>query len=77
MTETVSVVSTHGKEVIVKPDSVLEVSYEEIQSSPNYSSGYALRFPRVIRLRSDRKATEISTLEDIRSMYKKQKARKT
>ncbi len=61
-----------GKEVIVKPKIVIEVGYEEVQKSPTYSSGYALRFPRVIQLREDRGIEDISTLDMVEDVYKKQ-----
>ncbi|MEE8358953.1 MAG: ATP-dependent DNA ligase, partial [Candidatus Hydrothermarchaeales archaeon] len=38
-----------GSEVVIKPEIVVEIAYQEIQKSPKYRSGYALRFPRVIR----------------------------
>ena len=62
-----------GKEVIPKPKIVIEVAYEEIQKSPTYSSGFALRFPRVIQLRQDRSPDDISTLKIVESLYNKQK----
>jgi len=61
-----------GKEVKVKPHLVLEVSYEEIQKSPTYSSGFALRFPRLVRIREDRAPEEISTLETVQDYYEGQ-----
>jgi len=62
-----------GKEVIVKPKIILEIGYEEIQKSPTYSSGYALRFPRVIRLRQDKALNDISTLKMVETFYNDQK----
>ena len=62
-----------GKEVQVRPSLVLEVDYEEIQKSPTYKSGYALRFPRVKGLREDRGADDISTLKMVEEFYRKQK----
>ena len=62
-----------GRNVVVKPEIVMEVGYSEIQKSPTYSSGYALRFPRVIQLRPDRSIKDIYTLDDIKIAYKKQK----
>ncbi len=70
------IVSTKGKEVVVKPEIVMEISYEEIQKSPTYKSGYALRFPRFSRLRDDRTADEINTIGDIERLYKFQRGRK-
>ena len=62
-----------GKEVIVKPKIVIEVAYEEIQKSPTYSSGFALRFPRVMQLRQDRSPEDVSTLKMVENFYNKQK----
>jgi len=62
-----------GKEVTLRPKIVIEVGYEEIQKSPTYGSGYALRFPRVVSLREDRSPDDISTLKIVESFYKKQK----
>ena len=66
-----------GRLVKVKPKVVLEVAYEEIQKSPTYDSGYALRFPRVIRNRTDEKSIhDINTLEDVERLYRTQKRQK-
>jgi len=67
------IIREEGKEVKLKPKIVLEVGYEEIQKSPTYSSGYALRFPRVIQLRMDRSPDDISTLKVIESLYSGQR----
>jgi DNA ligase-1 len=64
-----------GKEIRVKPFIVIEVNYEEIQASPSYSSGYALRFPRFVKLREDRSPEEISTVEDVKKLYDEQRGR--
>jgi DNA ligase-1 len=47
------VVGSSGREVEIRPEVVFEVGYEEIQTSPTYSSGYALRFPRFVTVRED------------------------
>ncbi|MBI2145107.1 ATP-dependent DNA ligase [Candidatus Woesearchaeota archaeon] len=66
-----------GRYVKVKPKIILEVAYEEIQKSPTYESGYALRFPRVIRNRTDEKGVDdINTLEDVEGLYQQQKKTK-
>jgi len=67
------VIGKKGKEVKVKPKIVIEVSYEEIQKSPTYESGFALRFPRVKSLRTDMGPKEISTLNIVKDFYNKQK----
>jgi DNA ligase 1 len=62
-----------GKSVVLKPSIVIEVQYQEIQKSPTYESGYALRFPSVSKLRTDRGLTDASTIEEIEELYKAQK----
>ena len=62
-----------GKSVKVKPQIVVEVAYEEVQKSTTYSSGYALRFPRVLRVRVDKPVSEISNIKDIDRIYKMQR----
>lgn len=54
-----------GKEVKLKPRVVTEVAYEEIQKSPNYESGYALRFPRLVRIREDKGFKDADTVERV------------
>ncbi len=70
-----SIESQKGREVIVKPKIVIEVAYEEIQKSSEYSSGYALRFPRCIRIRWDRRANDVNIITDVEKIYETQKAR--
>ncbi|MGM5480124.1 MAG: ATP-dependent DNA ligase [Nanobdellota archaeon] len=66
------ITKTSGKEVIVKPEVVVTVAYEEIQRSSTYSAGYALRFPRTVRFRPDRNASDIATREDIIELFEQQ-----
>ena len=60
-----------GREVVVKPKIVVTVTYQNIQKSPTYSSGYALRFPRFTALRSDKSISDIANLNEIEREYKK------
>ncbi len=69
------IVKEKGKEVEVIPKIVVEVTYEEIQKSPHYTSGYALRFPRFVRLRTDKSVEEIDTLQRIEHLYRVQRHR--
>jgi DNA ligase-1 len=65
--------------VSVRPEIVVEVIYNEIQKSPQYQSGFALRFARITRIREDKSVEQIDTIERIRELYEKQfrhKARK-
>lgn len=55
------IVEEAGKEVTLKPRVVVEVAFEEIQKSPTYSSGYALRFPRLVRVRHDKGTEDADT----------------
>ena len=70
------IISEKGKSVRVKPEIVVEINYEEIQKSPTYNSGYALRFPRVVNLRLERSAEECSTLKMVEEFYEGQRHRK-
>lgn len=65
--------SEKGREVSIKPEVVIEVKFEEIQKSPTYSSGYALRFPRLVRIRDDRSPETISEIDDVETMFFEQK----
>jgi len=68
-----SIEEQNGKYVKVKPKIVIEVLYDEIQKSPKYSSGYALRFPRFIRLRPDKSIEDADTIDRLIELYKSQK----
>jgi DNA ligase 1 len=67
------ILSESDKEVEVKPQIIIEVGYEEIQKSPSYSSGYALRFPRFLRLRDDKHISEISSIDYIDRLFREGK----
>ncbi|MFC5135133.1 MULTISPECIES: ATP-dependent DNA ligase LigA [Haloferacaceae] len=59
------VVAESGTELRIRPEVVLEVGYEEIQTSPTYGSGYALRFPRFVGVREDKSVEDVDTLERV------------
>jgi len=61
-----------GKTVKFQPKIVFEVAYQEIQKSPKYESGYALRFPRFIRIRDDKSPEEADTIERVARLYESQ-----
>ncbi|WP_459202577.1 ATP-dependent DNA ligase [Methanococcus sp. CF] len=65
-----------GEEVILEPKIVLEVTYEEIQTSEKYEMGYALRFPRVVEIREDKSINDINTLDDVKKIYEIERNRK-
>ena len=58
----------HGRVRLVEPEIVIEVTFDRVQPSKRHKSGYALRFPRILRLRPDKKANEIDTLETVRRL---------
>ena len=64
------ITSEDGRKVEVRPKIIVEVEYEEIQESPTYSSGYALRFPRMKQFRDDKQ--EADELEKIQGLYDNQ-----
>jgi DNA ligase-1 len=58
----------HGRVRIVEPTVVIEVTFDRVQPSRRHKSGYALRFPRILRLRPDKSADDIDTLETVRRL---------
>lgn len=58
--------------VRVKPNIVVEVAYNEIQKSPQYPSGLALRFARIVRIREDKSVKDIDSIQRLRDLYQKQ-----
>lgn len=58
----------HGRVRIVEPRIVLEVTFDRVQPSNRHKSGFALRFPRIVRLRPDKNPDEIDTLETVRTL---------
>ena len=67
-----TVITKSGKEVTFEPSLVFEVGYAELQASTNYEGGFALRFPRFIRIRDDMDLPDIETIDSIRDRYKRQ-----
>lgn len=61
-----------GARRTVEPAVVMEVAFNNIQKSQRHESGYALRFPRILRLRLDKPVTEIDTLERVAQLYARQ-----
>ncbi len=69
--------SDDGYTVRVRPQIVVEVAFNEVQRSPKYRSGYALRFARIVRFREDKRPEEADTIERIREIYLRQFERKS
>jgi DNA ligase-1 len=66
------IVAEDGRAVDLRPAIVLEVEYEEIQRSPEYDSGYALRFPRFLGVREDVAPTDVDTHARVERLYDEQ-----
>jgi DNA ligase-1 len=66
-----------GIAVIVRPELVVEVAFNDLQASPRYPGGLALRFSRDKRYRPDKRAEEADTRETVRALYDAQLARGT
>ena len=58
----------HGRVRVVEPRIVIEVTFDRVQASQRHKGGYALRFPRIVRLRPDKNVEEIDTLETVRKL---------
>ena len=62
-------VRREGHIVFVRPELVVEIAFNEVQESPQYPGGLALRFARVKGYRSDKSAEDADTLEAIQRVY--------
>jgi DNA ligase-1 len=61
-------ITKHGGYHVVRPEIVLEVTFDIVQPSKRHAAGYALRFPRIVRVRDDKPVTEIDTLDRVRAL---------
>jgi len=68
-------IKDYGYRRSVKPEIVLEVAFDSIQESDRHDSGYALRFPRIKRIREDKTVEEIDTLEKVVSIFNSQRVK--
>ena len=66
-------VSTDGWTVHVRPELVAEIAFSDVQESPRYPAGLALRFARVKRYRPEKPAAEADTLQTVRAIFEKQR----
>jgi DNA ligase-1 len=60
-----------GRVLLVKPEVVLEVAFDGVQRSPRHKSGFALRFPRILRWRHDKRPEDCDTLATVEEMYER------
>jgi DNA ligase-1 len=66
-------IEDRGHARLVEPRIVLEVAFNAVMKSDRHASGYALRFPRIVRIRSDKSPAEIDTLARVEEIYRSQK----
>jgi DNA ligase 1 len=68
-------IEDHGHLRTVEPTVVLEVAFNNIQKSNRHESGYALRFPRIVRIRTDKAPSEIDTVDTVAKLFTRQSAK--
>jgi DNA ligase-1 len=65
-------ISEQGLRLEVEPKIVLEVAFNNMMRSTRHESGYALRFPRIVRLRPDKRPEDADTIETVKEIYGRQ-----
>ena len=65
-------VQDHGRYRTVIPEVVVEIAFDRIQRSSRHRSGYALRFPRIVRIRTDKSPDQIDDLAAVQGLYEAQ-----
>ncbi len=60
----------YGRFRLVQPEVVLEVAFDAIMESGRHNSGFALRFPRIVRIRTDKTSREIDTLANVETLHR-------
>jgi DNA ligase-1 len=58
-----------GRVMLVKPEVVLEVAFDGVQKSSRHKSGFALRFPRILRWRQDKRVDQVDDLQRVKELY--------
>ncbi len=64
-------VDDDGGVVRVRPELVVEIAFDGVQTSPRYPGGVTLRFARVLRYREDKPASEADTIDDVRRLHRR------
>lgn len=64
-------VADQGRRLVVEPSTVIEVAFDAIQRSNRHESGFAMRFPRIVRLRPDKPASDIDTLARVEELFER------
>lgn len=66
-------IKDEGFRRVVEPKIVLEVAFNNMMKSERHNSGFALRFPRIVRLRPDKLPEEADTIQTVQKIYEKQR----
>ena len=66
-------VRDHGYRREVRPEIVVEVAFDSVQRSDRHDGGYALRFPRIKRIRTDKGVADVDTMEKVERIFAGQK----
>jgi DNA ligase-1 len=66
--------SRHGRYRVVEPLTVVEIAFDVVHRSARHASGYALRFPRIVRLRHDKQPAEIDRLSSVAAIHERLQA---
>jgi DNA ligase 1 len=76
LTPRLKAMATHfdGRHYFVPPSLVIEVAFDGLQPSDRHGGGFALRFPRIVRLRPDKGAPDADTLDTVRQLFEQQVA---
>lgn len=69
-------ISDEEYRIWVKPEIVVEVAFNEVQKSPKYKSGFALRFARITRFRLDKSPKDVTTIDELKEIYQREIMRK-
>jgi DNA ligase-1 len=67
-------ISRHGRYRVVEPRVVVEIAFDVVHRSGRHASGYALRFPRIVRLREDKDASDIDRLGTVAALHERLQA---
>jgi DNA ligase 1 len=75
-TEALLALETHRDEyvVYVRPELIVEIAFSDVQQSPRYPGGLALRFARVKRYRTDKTLEQADTIQTVRDIFTRQRA---
>jgi DNA ligase-1 len=75
--EYADVAKNYTPDVWVTPSIVLEIAGDDLTISPTHGAGYAVRFPRLVRIRTDKSASQVTSVKELEEMYRNQSSMNT